>query len=179
MRICPSACAWTLVLACAQAGSADAALPLTLAGTGPYYTLDVGLQARGVSAAPDLGDLRVRNGAGETMAFAWVDSTLPAAVTQRGPARLYKVPLPPPDAASASTSDAPPRQAWIVDAQVAADDLLRLELALEAGTQGVYTLRIEASDDLQHWRTLQEDAQLVQLQALPQVGAAGTLATLA
>ena len=179
MRIAALACTTTLVLACAQAGAADAALPLTLAGTGPYYTLDVGLQARGVSATPDLGDLRVRNGAGETMAFAWVETPQPAVVTQHGPARLYKVPLPPADAASASTSDAPARQAWIVDTRAAADDLLRLELALEAGTQGVYTLRIEASDDLQHWRTLQEDAQLVQLQALPQVGAAGTLATLA
>ena len=179
MRITALAFTTTLTLACAQAGASDARLPLTLAGTGPYYTLDVGLQARGLSAAPDLGDLRVRNGAGETMAFAWVESAPPAALTQRGPARLYKVPLPPADAASANTSDAAPRQAWIVDAHVAADDLLRLELALEAGTQGVYTLRIEASDDLQHWRTLQEDAQLVQLQALPQVGAAGTLASLA
>ena len=95
------------------------------------------------------------------------------------PARLYKVPLPPSDEASANTAGTSPRQAWIVDAKDGDDDLLRLDLALERGTQGVYTLRTEASDDLQHWRTLQEDAQLVQLQALPQVGAAGALATLA
>ena len=182
MRIAAFTGLATLALACTPAGAAaarDAGLPLTLAGTGPYYTLAVDLRARGVSASSGLDDLRVRNGAGETMAFAWADTTLPAVAPQHVPARLYKVPLPPADAASATTADAPPRQAWIVDTREAGSDLLRLELGLEAGTQGVYTLRIEAGDDLQHWRTLQEDAQLVQLQALPQVGATGTLATLA
>ena len=168
----------TLALACTPAGVAvarDAGLPLTLAGTGPYYTLAVDLRARGVSASSGLDDLRVRNGAGETMTFAWADTTPPAVAPQHLPARLYKVPLPPADAASATS----PRQAWIVDTREVGSDLLRLELGLEADTQGVYTLRIEAADDLQHWRTVQEDAQLVQLQSLPQVGAAGTLATLA
>jgi hypothetical protein len=160
----------------AQAGSASA-LPLSLSGDGPYYVLDIDAQARRLSAAPGLGDLRVRNAAGETMAFAWADPPQPAASAQRLPARLYKVPLPPAEAASSTTPDTPPRQAWIVDTQAAGDDLQRLELGLEHDTQGVYTLRIEASDDLQHWRTLQQDAQLVQLQALPQVGDAGALAT--
>ncbi|MBW8757770.1 MAG: DUF3999 family protein [Burkholderiales bacterium] len=168
-------------LACARAGAgaaadASASLPLTLSGTGPYYVLDIDAQARKLSAAPGLGDLRVRNGAGETLPFAWVDPPQPAAAPLRAPARLYKVPLPPGDAASATTAAAPQRQAWIVDTKEAGDDLLRLELGLERDTQGVWTLRVEASDDLQHWRTLQQDAQLVQLQALPQVGAAGTLA---
>ena len=182
MKIAALAGLATLALACAQAGAAappDNGLPLTLAGSGPYYRLDVDLQARRVAASSSLGDLRVRNGAGEAMAFAWVDTPPPPTVVQRLAARIYKVPLPPADVASAATADAMPRQAWIVDARDASNDLLRLDLALESGTQGVYTLRIEASDDLQHWRTLQEDAQLVQLQALPQVGATGTLATLA
>jgi len=188
MKIAPAASA-TLVLALAgaHAGAGAAApaegppaLPLALSGTGPYYVLDVDATARRLSAASGLGDLRVRNGAGQTMAFAWADPPQPAASSQRVAARLYKVPLPPADAASASTTtDAPPRQAWIVDTKEDRDDLLRLELGLERDTQGVYTLRIEASDDLQRWRTLQQDAQLVQLQALPQVGAAGTLAPLA
>jgi len=168
----------TLALACAQADAgAAASLPLTLSGNGPYYVLDIDAQARRLSAAPGLGDLRVRNGAGEALPFAWVDPPQPAATQQRTPARIYKVPLPPADAGSASTAGAPLRQAWIVDTKEAGDDLLRLELGLERDTQGVWTLRIEAGDDLQHWRTLQQDAQLVQLQALPQVGATGTLAS--
>jgi hypothetical protein len=171
----------TLALACTQVGLAAApdavALPLTLSGTGPYYTLGVEMQARQASTSVDLSDLRVRNAAGEAMAFAWAETPLAPAPPQRAPARLYKVP--PPPAGAASASEGVPRQAWIVDTREGKDDLLQLDLALERGAQGVYTLRIEAGDDLQHWRTLQEDAQLVQLQALPQVGGAGTLATLA
>jgi len=173
-----------LALACTQAGlaappDADTVLPLTLAGSGPYYVLDIDAQARRLSASPGLVDLRVRNGAGETMAFAWVETTTPPPAPQQVSARLYKVPLPPSDDASANSAGTSPRQAWIVDTKDGNDDLLRLDLGLEPGTQGVYTLRVEASDDLQHWRTLLEDAQLVQLQALPQVGATGALATLA
>ncbi len=162
-----------LALACASAGqAADATLPLTLAGTGPYYTVDVTLQARQLASSSDLADLRVRNAAGETMPFAWAEAATPPPV-QMVSARLYKVPLPPPPASAIAGT---PRQAWIVDTKDPGDDLLRLDLGLERDTQGVYTLGVEASDDLQHWHTLQDDAQLVQLQALPQVGAAGTLA---
>ena len=182
MKIVAVAGLTTLALACAQAGLAaapDAAAtwPLTLTGAGPYYTLDVTLRARQLAAATDLADLRVHNGAGDPMAFAWADAALPPAAPQHVPARLYKVPLLPTGAASAV--EAAPRQAWIVDTQDGNMDLLRLDLALERDTQGVYTLRIEAGDDLQHWRTLQEDAQLVQLESLPEVGGAGALATLA
>ncbi len=169
------AIAAALALAGAQAALAADTLPLTLAGTGPYYTLDVGLGARALSSSASLGDLRVRNAAGETMPFAWIDEPPPATAPQRTPARLYKVPLPPADAASAIEGH--PRQAWIVDTKAAGEDLLRLDLGLEHDTQGVYTLRLEASDDLQHWRTLKDGAQLVQLQSLPQVGTTGALAS--
>jgi len=158
MKIAALAGLTALALACTQAGMAappDAAstLPLALSGTGPYYTLDIDAPARRLSASPSLSDLRVRNGAGEAMAFAWIETAPPTPAPQRVAAHLYKVPLPPADAASARTDDAPPRQAWIVDTRDADEDLLHLDLALEHDTQGVYTLRIEASDDLQHWRT--------------------------
>jgi hypothetical protein len=182
MKFATLACVAALAVTCTGAGLAGTptplpALPLTLAGDGPYYTLDVTMQARQVSSLAGLSDLRVRNGTGDAMAFAWADVPRPPAPAQRVPARLYKVPLPALEPASAAAPA--PRQAWIVDTKDATGDLLRLDLALEQDTQGVYTLRIEAGDDLQHWRALVEDAQLVQLQALPQVGAAGTLATLA
>jgi hypothetical protein len=131
--------------ALALASRADAAQPLTLSGTGPYYTLDVNLQAREVSASSSLADLRVRNAAGETMAFAWADVAPPRPAPQRVPARLYKVPLPP--AITASAADGPLRQSWIVDTRDADDDLLRLDLALENHTQG------GAAMTSVHWRT--------------------------
>ena len=181
MKIGALAALAALVLAGIQAGAAapaetSSSVPLTLSGAGPYYTLAIDSRARQLAGAADLGDLRVRNAAGETMPFAWVETPLPATAPQHLPARLYKVPAP--AAAPASSAEAP-GQSWIVDTRDSDDDLLRLDLALERGTQGVYTLRIEASNDLQRWRMLQEAAQLVQLQALPQVGATGTLAPLA
>ena len=168
MKIGALAALSALVLAGIQAGAAapsetSSSVPLTLSGAGPYYTLAIDTRARQLAAAADLGDLRVRNAAGETMAFAWVETPVPAPAPKELPARLYKVPTP---AAAPASSAESPRQSWIVDARDSDDDLLRLDLALERGTQGVYTLRIEASNDLQRWRTLQEDAQLVQLLSL-------------
>lgn len=154
-----------------------APLPLVLSGAGPVYTLTMDAPARRLSAAPGLADLRVRNGAGEAMAFAWAETPQAASAPQRAPARLARAVLPAGDAASAGTPS--PRQAWIVDTKEAGHDLLRLDLGLERGTQGIWTLRVEASDDQQHWRTLTEDAHLVRLQALPQVGGTGALASLA
>ena len=72
MKIAALAGLTALALACTQAGVAapsDAVsrLPLTLSGTGPYYTLDIDAPARQLSASTSLSDLRVRNGAGASM----------------------------------------------------------------------------------------------------------------
>ena len=179
MKTAALAALTTLALAGARAAAPagePAPLPLTLAGPGPFYTLTMDAPARRLSAAPGLADLRVRNAAGQAMAFAWVEPPQAASAPQRVPARLAKTAMPADVAASAGI--AAPGQAWIIDTKDAGYDLVRLELGLERGTQGVWTLRVEASDDQQHWRPLQ-DAQLVRLQALPQVGATGTLAPLA
>ena len=180
MKTAALAALTTLALAGARAAAPagdPAPLPLVLSGTGPFYTLTMDAPARRLSAAPGLADLRVRNAAGQAMAFAWAEAPQAASAPQRVAARLSRTTLP--VDAAASTGLAAPGQSWIVDTRDAGYDLLRLELGLERGTQGVWTLRLEASDDQQHWRTLREDAQLVRLQALPQVGATGTLAPLA
>ena len=168
-----------LALCCAlpaPAAEPAAPLPLTLSGTGPYYTLRVTMAARQVASQAGLGDLRVRNAAGDAMAFAWAELPASAPAPQRVPARLYKVPALPASAASATAVD-PMHPSWIVETHGDGQDLLQLELDLEPGTQGAYTLLIEAGDDLQHWHLVRTDAQLVQLQALPQVGATGVLAS--
>ena len=137
MTIAKRAGVAALALCCAaSASAADAAapLPLTLSGSGPYYTLRVTMAARQLASRPGLDDLRVRNAAGDAMAFAWAELPASAPTPQRVPARLYKVPLPPGDTASATTASAPQRQAWIVDTKNTGDDLLRLELGLEPDT---------------------------------------------
>jgi hypothetical protein len=168
-------------VASAGAGS-QLVTPLALAGPGPYYTLSLPMALQAAATRFDLDDLRVRNAAGETMPLAWVPRRTATEQSQRVAATLYKVPAPAPAASAvanaASSAVALDRgQAWIVDTRDADSDLVRLDVALEPGTQGVYTLKIEASDDLQRWRTVQEEAQLVQLQQLPIVGATPAPAT--
>lgn len=155
---------------------------LSLNGAGPYYTLRLPIALESASARADLGDLRVRNAAGETMPLAWVPQPATLDLVQHAPVTLYKVP-PAMSAASAvaagttasaaagTAQEAP--QSWIVDTRDAESDLVRLDLTLAAGAQGIFGLRIEASDDLQRWRLVQPQAQVVQLQQLPVVGGGG------
>ncbi|MGN6526727.1 MAG: DUF3999 family protein [Burkholderiaceae bacterium] len=170
-----------LALACGAparpAARAVAASPvplarLALAGAGPFYTLRVPIALQSAAAWADLSDLRVRNAAGETMAFAWATpASADSGPEQRAPAALYKVAPPPAPAASAGDGAAP-RPAWIVDTRDDRGALVRLDLTLAPGAQGIYALAIEASDDLQHWRMVEPHAALVRLQQLPVVGGA-------
>jgi len=157
----------TLLAALALAGAAGAAneaspfpAPLTLSGAGPYYTLRVPMALQSAAQRDDLGDLRVRNAGGEALPTAWLPLRTEAEAAQQAAATIYKVPAP------AATASAPPApQRWIVDTREAGFTLERLVLALEAGTQGVFALEVEAGDDLQHWRLVRPDAQLVLLAA--------------
>lgn len=155
---------------------------LSLNGAGPYYTLRLPIALESESARADLGDLRVRNAAGETMPLAWVPQPATLDLVQHAPVTLYKVPAAMSAAsavaagttasAAAGTAQETP-QSWIVDTRDAESDLVRLDLTLAAGAQGIFGLRIEASDDLQRWRLVQPQAQVVQLQQLPVVGGGG------
>jgi hypothetical protein len=156
----------------AAAASSVPLARLALAGAGPFYTLRVPIALQSAAARDDLSDLRVRNAAGETMAFAWATPAAgDARPPQRAPAALY--PVAPPAAPAASTAGAAaPQPAWIVDTRDDRSALARLDLTLAPGAQGVYALAIEASDDLQHWRMVEPHAALVRLQQLPVVGGA-------
>lgn len=152
-----------LALAAVRAGAAEAgawSVPLTLAGSGPYYTLRVPMALRSRAQRDDLADLRVRNAAGEPMPQAWLPERGESIPPDELTATIYKVPAPAPAAS------APPQpQAWIVD--MTQDGLLleRLSLDLAPEVRGVFSLRIEASDDLQTWRPIRSAAQVVQLTA--------------
>ena len=155
-------------LALAPAARAGDPGPTTLArlalpGAGPYYTLRLPIALQSAAARADLDDLRVRNAAGETMAFAWVvPATGETPVQQQVAATLYKVP-PPPATTGSGAAGGTPAAAWIVDTRDARSDLDRLDLVLAPGAQGVFALSVEASDDLQDWRLVQPRAALVRL----------------
>jgi hypothetical protein len=167
----------TLLAALALAGAAGAAneaspfpAPLTLSGAGPYYTLRVPMALQSAARREDLGDLRVRNAGGEPLAIAWLPERTQAESPQQAAAAIYPVPAPP-----AAPSAPPSPRRWIVDTGASGFTLERLALTLAAGTQGVYDVDVEASDDLQHWRLVQSGAQLVQLAPQAASAAAGLL----
>ncbi len=137
--------------------------PLALDGPGPYYTLSLPLALQSAANRADLDDLQVRNAGGDLMPTAWLPQRTATAQIRQVATTLYKVPAP---QASGAASAPAPAQSWIVDAHDSDAGLLRLELTLAAGTEGVYTVDIEASDDLQRWRPVQQAAQLVQLRRL-------------
>lgn len=147
-----------IVLTAAAAGAGE--LPLQLKGEGAYYTLRVPLDVRAQAQSAELSDLRVLNGAGDAVPYAWVDGD-PATVAtpSRQSVPLFKAP------AAAASSVTPAQQgAWIVDLRAVKGAPQELQLGIAPGTNGIFPFVLEASDDLQQWRTLQSEAQLVALQ---------------
>lgn len=153
---------WPVAGVLALAVSAGAGeLPLQLKGEGPYHTLRVPLDVRAQASSAGLDDLRVLNAAGVAVPHAWVDDD-PAGVVQarRQAVPLFKAPPPVPAASGAPVQ----RGGWVVDLRAVAGLPQELQLDVAPGTNGVFPFALEASTDLQQWRTLAADAQLVALQ---------------
>ncbi len=138
----------------AAVGQAD----LQLQGTGPYYTFTVPLALRSAAASPDLDDLQLLNARGEALPFAWLAALPPSTEAHRTDATLFKMP------GAASGGKPAAAQGWIFDVRKAKGTLVRLELTLPPQVQGLYTLSVEAGDDLQHWRPLRDAVQVLSLQ---------------
>lgn len=148
-----------LVALAASAGAGE--LPLQLKGAGPHHTLRVPLDVRAQASSAGLDDLRVLNAAGVAMPHAWVDDD-PAGVVQ---ARRQAVPLFNAPSPASAASGAPVRRGgWVVDLRAVQGLPQELQLDVAPGTNGVFPFALEASADLQQWRVLAADAQLVALQ---------------
>lgn len=128
-----------------------------LQGPGPYYRASLPLALRSELHG---GALQVRNEQGLVLAHARVE---PTPLEARPPPRSQTLRLfaqgPGPKEGKA------PREApaWLLDAGPVKSDRLRA-LTFEWTTPGVYRLELEASDDLQHWRSVQGEFSLVLLQ---------------
>ena len=161
--------------ASAAEGPADftAKVPLTVSGEGPWYRLELPLAVQLSARQADLSDLRVFNAAGEPQAYALVRQS-PASANNL--ARLKGFPLYAADNASDSvpsvrvqssatgtlvqvqpSSEAPAgaqvRRGWLLDASAIKAPLQKLILDWAAEHDGFQRFSIEASDDLQHWRS--------------------------
>lgn len=173
----------------AWAGVAPAApladWPITVQGAGPYYQLTLPIAAYGRSRSSTMDDLRLHNAAGQAIPFAWVrtDTTVPTTATRTVP--LFALP---PAVAGQAGDDAPafvirangtlqplrtmavePNAVtqWLLDTRQIRGRLLQVHFALAPRQTGLFTVQLEASDDLQHWRTVGGAEQLVRLQHGP------------
>jgi hypothetical protein len=164
-------------------------IPLALEGDHAFYRVDLPAALYRGSARVDLGDLRVFNADEGMVPYAYVPSPTPSR-EKRPPLALPLFPLfADRDRAdvsgmslnitrnvsgtivSVTTQDASatgPEQklvGYLIDATSLAEPIGAVTLAWPEQTQGLSTrVRIEASDDMERWRTLAAEAPLLDLQ---------------
>jgi hypothetical protein len=147
-----------------------------LQGAGPYHLLRLPLALRSAmgEAAP-----RMLNGKGDALPWAWVVPPQRSVKSKEVLATVFKLPpappLLPPGASGNAAAAKPVSPGWMIDLRQAGGALQKLELELAPGEQGVYSLQVEASDDLQQWRMVQPALQVVQLEVQGQQLASQTL----
>lgn len=162
------------------------AIPLEPSGTEGLQRVELTTDVHRGAARADLGDLRVFNGRGERLAFAFAGEPAPAPPASK----TSTLPLFPVRGASVSTagevdlrirsrSDGTlvelrsdpavrarqgPVVAWIADASRLDEPLRSLRFAWAQPPAGILArMRIEAGDDLATWRTVVPDAPMVDL----------------
>ncbi len=159
-------------------------VPLRLQGEGPWYRLQVPMSVQLAAAHADLRDLRVFDKEGEALPYALSAVAAQGSSTAHESAArlfpLYGAEADPgrqpglriqrnttgtlvevlPDAAPAPTGER--RSGWLLDAGDADFPFERLALDWSSEAEGFQHFRIEASDDLQHWRSW-GDGQLARL----------------
>ncbi len=144
---------------------------LQVSGDGPWFRLEIPLDLRLASARADLGDVRVINADGEALAYSLVTPPSRSETisdVRRVPAfPLYGPAQQPASAARirvqthnggtlVEVDDSPPQydetlRGWLLDASAMELAFERLSLRWR-GADGFQRFRIEASDDLTHWR---------------------------
>ncbi|QEI09285.1 DUF3999 domain-containing protein [Pigmentiphaga aceris] len=150
-------------------------MPLTVQGEGPWYRLPLPLAIRWQAAHADLRDLRVFNAEGEALAYGFVQARArqlreehqhavkwfplrgPAdasgkqpgiSVQRSGDGTLIQV-VPDQPAPVEKTVV----RGWLLDTSGIAAPLQKLSLDWQGNAEGFQRFRVEASDDLQQWRS--------------------------
>ena len=160
--------------------------PIELQGPGPYYELTLPIEAHLAAHFPDLRDMRVLNAQGEAVPFSTIrgQSRTEQAVEQSQVAwfPLYSATATP-DAVpeirverradgtvvsvkGTESGDAGGRKlrGYLLDLSQNKHALHKLELDWDPAATGFQLLSVEASDDLQHWRSWLGSAQLARLE---------------
>ena len=158
------------------------AMPITTQGSGPYYRLVLPSQVHASSKHTDLRDLQVRNAAVLPVPFAWISGELQASDITSTKAAIYPVPqtenaesssasrlglqLAPDGSirlAAPSKGTGHPAMQWIVDTHKIKDAMVQLRLELAPSAAGLFTVKVESSNDLAQWRSVSAQAQIARL----------------
>ncbi|WP_341677778.1 DUF3999 family protein [Niveibacterium sp. SC-1] len=153
----------------------------------PFLRVALPVEAALAAREPGLRDLRVFNAAGESLPFAVIDTPVAPAAARSTPASAFPLRAASPAAdatwklevrrdtagsvvAVEQHGDAKqaPVRAYLIDTGSEPGARLALSVALAAPSEEVQRLRVEASEDLQQWRTVQDEAALAWLQSAGQ-----------
>ncbi len=180
------ACLWAASAVCAESPSGFAyGIAIRADGGEALYRLELPRAVYRGALRPDLGDLRVFNGAGEVVPHAFRPRVV-VEVQKRNPVVLPFFPLYGEDpkqldglslrverSASGTIIQLDERSrvpaskkllAYLVDATTLKDSVRALELDVRSGAPYAASVDVEASDDLSAWRTVAARAPLVSLQ---------------
>ncbi|WP_277373617.1 DUF3999 domain-containing protein [Pseudomonas sp. AA-38] len=148
-------------------------LPLSLSGEGPWYRLQLPISVYFAARHADLRDVRVFDGQGQAQAYALLPGQAHTqerlqehgvrwfplyAEDEPGVAPRLRVQRSS-DGTLIELSDQAPTAAerqlrgWLLDASSIEAPLVRLSLSWSGAEEGFQRFSIEASDDLQHWRS--------------------------
>lgn len=183
MRVLRTVTALLTVMAGSAVAQPATTAPITLQGPGPYHRLTLPLSIHGRAAYADLRDLRVRNGAGHAVPYAWLRSE---AATPRIASRNVPIFALPGVDASAASGDAAlaftvrpdgslalegkaasrkvtDAAQWLIDLSRVKGSLLQARFEIAPDARGLFAFHLEASDDLRRWRPVGGEEQLVRL----------------
>jgi hypothetical protein len=155
MKVALCCLALAATAAAAQTPGAGTAA-LTLQGRGPYYTVAI---PQALHRAADLGTLQLLNARGEALPFAWGPAPVADLPVRHSAVAFFKLP-----GVASSAPKPAPAQGWVLDLRSTGPSLQTLDLRLPDSARGFYTVSVEASDDLQQWRTVQPAVQLLSLE---------------
>jgi hypothetical protein len=178
-------CLWAATASAADTPQGYAVTaPITLDGNGPYYRLSLPIEVHFAARFADLGDLRIFNGQGESVPFSLIrDRARTEQTAERSEVKWF--PLYGSDTVSGATPEirveragdgtvvsikegerpqggTPVLRGYLLDASRNQAPMRSLELDWDSAVTGFQRLTVEASDDLQHWRSWR-DGQLARL----------------
>lgn len=185
------AAVWLFVLAVAAARAESPrdfryAMPLLPAGEEGLQRIELPMEAYRGAARADLADLRLFDGRGERLAFAFAGDPAPAP-SPKASSALPLFPIRGTPATESGNLDLRVKQnpdgtivelrtagtmrsrpaavvAWIADATALRDPVRSLRFSWSPPAEGfVARIRVEAGDDLASWRSVVADAPLVEL----------------